>query len=198
MTIRRPAVIICCDGVWLIVSTIYSFLIAAFLLYFPFIWCYLRKETPESYGLTWKFTKRTMRECIMTTLCVLIPLTVIAMNWPAESLPRSSSLARTINLAGGGLAAAFIEEVFFRGWMQTLLRRRFSPLLAIGITSAVFAASHLFMNPAIHSMAVFFPGIIMGILRERDGNIAGSTAFHAIANIWAIWFSPSIWFVSLP
>lgn len=177
---------------------IYSFIIAAFLLYFPFIWCHFKKETPESYGLTWKFTKRTLLECIITTLCVLIPLTVIAMNWPAESLPRSSTLARTLNFAGGGIAAAFIEEVFFRGWLQTLLRRRFSPQLAIGITGALFAASHLFVNPAIHSLAVFFPGVIMGILRERHGNIAASTAFHGIANIWAIWFSPSVWFATLP
>lgn len=174
---------------------VFSFLIAAFLLYFPFVWCHFRKENPLSYGLTWKFSGKTLLECLATTFFVLVPLTVIAMNWPAESLPRSSPLARTLNLAGGGIAAAFIEEVFFRGWIQTLLRRRFLAPAAIGVTAAIFATAHLFMNPAIHSFAVFFPGVVMGILRERHGNIAAATGFHAMANVWAIWFSPSVWFV---
>jgi membrane protease YdiL (CAAX protease family) len=41
--------------------------------------------------------------------------------------------------------------------------------------------------------AVFFPGCIMGFLRERHGNIATSTLFHGIANMWAIWFAPLKW-----
>ena len=176
--------------------TIKSFLqlaIAAFLLYFPFVWCYLRHENPDEYGLNWKFTPSSFKEMAAVSFVTLFILTIVALYWPTENLPRHSPLPRTLNLMGAGIAAAFIEELFFRGWMQTLLRKRFRPIPAIACTSLIFALAHVIANPLIHSLAVFFPGLIMGFLRERHGNIASSTAFHAIANIWAIWFSPSIW-----
>lgn len=175
------------------IKSILQFGIAAFLLYFPFIWCRMRNEDPDSYGLNWRFTASSFKEMAYVTFSTLFILTIIAFNWPTEDLPRYSPIARTLNLLGAGIAAACIEEVFFRGWMQTLFRKRFSAVSSIFSVSLLFALAHVIANPLIHSLAVFFPGLIMGFLRERHGNLASSTAFHAIANIWAIWFSPSIW-----
>lgn len=163
------------------------------LVYTPFVWCRRRNETPESYGLSWKLGRRSLSECLAVTAVVLIPLTVVAMNWPAESLPRHSTLARTLNLAAGGLAAAIIEEIFYRGWVQPLFRKRFSALLSVIFTSIIFALSHIFVAQTPFLFAVFFPGCVMGFLRERHGNIATSTLFHGLANLWAIWFAPLRW-----
>ena len=162
-------------------------------MYTPFIWCRYRREDPASYGLSWKFTPKSFRECLIVTTLVLIPLTIVAIHWPVESLPRHSSLYRTLNIGAAGLAAAFIEEIFYRGWVQPLFRKRFSAFWSIVMTSSIFAMSHVFVAQMPFLFAVFFPGCIMGFLRERHGNIATSTLFHGLANIWAIWFAPLQW-----
>jgi membrane protease YdiL (CAAX protease family) len=113
------------------------------------------------------------------------------MNWPAENLPRRSSLSRTVSFAVNGVSAAVIEEIFFRGWVQPLFRKKFGSILSIGFTSAIFAASHVFVASAPFMAAVFFPGAVMGFLRERHGNISTSTIFHVCGNLWAIWFMPA-------
>lgn len=168
-------------------------LVGVALMLIPFQWCTYKKEDPETYGLSWRFKKRALVECLVVTACVLIPLTYVSVNWPYEELPRSSGFLRTIDIASAGLAAAFIEEVFFRGWIHPLLRKRISALPTIVITSALFACSHIFVARTPFLIAVFFPGCIMGFLRERHGNISTSTLFHGLSNIWAVWFAPLVW-----
>lgn len=164
-----------------------------FFIYAPFLWCRWRKENPDDYGLYWQFTKKNFAETLVVTLSVLAILTIIALHWPFEHLPRHSAPLRTLNLAGAGLAAAVIEEIFFRGWIQPLFRKRFSAVAAIVLTGALFALAHIFVAQAVFLFAVFFPGCVMGFLKERHGNIATSTLFHALGNLWAIWFAPLHW-----
>ncbi|MDR1885940.1 MAG: CPBP family intramembrane metalloprotease [Synergistaceae bacterium] len=168
--------------------------IAGLLLIFtPFQWCRFRKEDPDDYGLNWKFTGHSLLECLAVSAVVLVPLTFVSMDWPFESLPRSSSLYRILNLGSAGIAAAIIEEIFYRGWVQPLFRRRFNAFCAVVFTSVIFALSHIFVAQTPFLFAVFFPGCIMGFLRERHGNIATPTLFHAFGNLWAIWFAPLRW-----
>ena len=163
------------------------------LVYTPFLWCRYRRETPESYGLSWRIDARSLAECLVVTAIVLVPLTLLSLNWPVESLPRQSAPMRTLNLAASGVAAAIIEEIFFRGWVQPLFRKKFSALLSVIFTSAIFALSHIFVAQTPFLFAVFFPGCVMGFLRERHGNIATATIFHGLGNLWAIWFAPLHW-----
>jgi len=156
----------------------------------PFLWCRLRGETPESYGLSWKFSRKGFIECAVVTAVALAALTVISMNWPGEDLPRRVSFSHAASWAVNGVSAAVIEEVFFRGWVQPMFRKRFGAITSITITSVIFACAHVFVARAFFIFAVFFPGFIMGALRERHGNISTPTLFHAVANLWAIWFIP--------
>ena len=163
------------------------------LVYTPFFWCKYRHETAESYGLSWSVTRRSLFECLLVTAVVLLPLTVLSIHWPVEDLPRHSAHLRTLNLAASGLAAAVIEEIFFRGWVQPLFRKKFSALLSVVFTGVLFAFAHIFVAQTPFLFAVFFPGCVMGFLRERHGNIATSTIFHGLGNLWAIWFAPLHW-----
>lgn len=176
-----------------LVKTIIAALAGMIFLYAPFLWCRCRDEDPISYGLSWQFDKKSLAECLAVTAAVLVPLTIISLYWPVEQLPRSSSLFRSLNLAAAGGGAAVIEEVFFRGWIQPLFRKKFRAFWTVVLTSAIFAASHVFVARLPFLVAVFFPGCVMGILRERHGNISTSTLFHFLGNIWAIWFAPLIW-----
>ncbi|MDO5115799.1 MAG: Synerg-CTERM system glutamic-type intramembrane protease MrtS [Synergistaceae bacterium] len=171
-------------------GSVISFFCGVFLLYWPYAWCWYRKESPDSYGLRWEFRRDSLLGTLAVTAAVLLLLTVVAVNWPWEKLPRHRALRSVLELAASGLAAAVIEETFFRGWMQPLLCRRFSPFAAIVMTNLVFAPIHLIVAPYWISLCTFFPGLIMGWLKYRYKNLFPPALFHFLGNIWAIWFFP--------
>jgi len=90
------------------------------------------------------------------------------------------------------LGVALPEEVFYRGFVQRRLseafRRRWRLLgAAIGpeviAASGLFALSHLVLIPAPFRLAVFFPGLLFGWLRERTDSTAGPILLHALSNV---------------
>ncbi|MDR0764443.1 MAG: CPBP family intramembrane metalloprotease [Synergistaceae bacterium] len=165
-----------------------------FFACFPFLWCRARRESPESYGLRFAVSRGALRECAAVTFLILIPLTIVSVNWPGEDLPRRVGAARALKMAADGVGAALVEEIFFRGWLQPMLRKKFRAAAAVILTSAVFASAHVFVAQTSFMIAVFFMGCVMCGLRERHGDIAAPTLFHAAGNIWAVWFVPSRFF----
>ena len=177
----------------MILANIIGLVIAAFMLYFPYEWCRYRHEDEKIYGLKWFMTKESKRDVIIALCVTLIPLTFISLNWPQKwgiAGPHRVPFWAALNNLGGGLAAAFIEETFYRGWLQTLLTRKIKAFAAIIITSLIFALSHLIVLTGWLRVATFFPGIIMGILRHRGGSVMPAIIYHAICNIWAVWWAP--------
>lgn len=162
-----------------------------FLLYWPYIWCRVRKESIDEYGLRWVYDKDSILQTLLVSAGVLSILTPVALYWPWDTLPHSRTPGMVMSMLASGLAAAIIEETFFRGWVQPILRRKLSAFAAIVITNLIFAPIHLIAAPSVISLATFFPGLIMGTLRERYGNIFPSILFHFLGNVWAIWFFPS-------
>jgi hypothetical protein len=90
------------------------------------------------------------------------------------------------------LVIALPEEVFYRGYVQSrlapLFRRRLR-LLGVDmgghvvLASALFALSHLVAIPAPFRLAVFFPGLLFGWLRERTGSLVAPVLLHAFSNV---------------
>ena len=119
---------------------------ATFMLYFPYEWCRRRGEDEADYGLKWFLTRESKRDVMIALAVTLIPLTVITFYWPYEWGGRGlkhPGLWAAIDQLGGGIAAAFIEETFYRGWLQTLLTRKIGLYAGIFITTLLFALSHL-------------------------------------------------------
>ena len=90
------------------------------------------------------------------------------------------------------VGVALPEEVFYRGYLQgrlaPLFRRRIRifgvPLGAhIVVASALFALSHLILIPAPFRLAVFFPGLLFGYLRERTGSVVAPVLLHGASNV---------------
>ena len=79
-----------------------------------------------------------------------------------------------------GVLAGSAEEVFFRGYMQTRLRERFAPALAIVVTSAAFALLHL---EWIHASMALALGCWLGFVTERAGSALPAVAAHVINNV---------------
>jgi hypothetical protein len=89
------------------------------------------------------------------------------------------------------LVVALSEEFFYRGFMQRRLRAVWpdGPKVlgatlgrAFWLTQLLFALGHLAeFRP--WRLAVFFPSILFGIMRERTGTVFSGACFHALCNL---------------
>lgn len=93
------------------------------------------------------------------------------------------------------VGVALPEEAFFRGYLQTRLKDGFTrrvrlfgaevSLAALVSQAALFALVHLVFEPYPARLAVFFPALVFGWLRELRGGIGAAVAFHAACNVLA-------------
>ena len=179
-------------------------------LYLP-LWAGRRRgEDAADYGLTLRAWREDLR--LAGLLCgVVLPLFALGYWAFAEALPHlPPALARLLTPYVGAprfspalpprfgewvvdqlLVVALPEEFFYRGYVQTRLRdawphgrrvlgARLGP--AFWATAALFALGHLaVLQP--WRLAVFFPALLFGWLRERTGTVLGAALFHAVCNL---------------
>ena len=93
---------------------------------------------------------------------------------------------------------ALPEELFFRGFLQPALIRRWGarPLLWGGSlgwanlsVSLLFALGHYLTSLDPQRLAVFFPSLLFGWLAQRRGSISSSVILHAQCNLLVIWLN---------
>lgn len=88
-----------------------------------------------------------------------------------------------IFMAIGLLAAALIEEIVCRAYMQRNLTESIGPVGSIAIVSTVFALLHG-MNPGVTGLALinlFVAGVLLGLV------------YHRFRSIWAVWTMHFSW-----
>lgn len=79
------------------------------------------------------------------------------------------------------ILAPWAEELIFRGWIYSSLRQSFGPWPAIVVTAAVFAVVH--MDPSrLYPLLIFIPGLMLTIIREKNGSTKASFYAHALYN----------------
>lgn len=93
------------------------------------------------------------------------------------------------------LVIALPEEVFFRGYVQTRLGDRFTSRprwlgglvdpRALVLSAALFAAIHFVSIRDPERLAVFFPGLLFGLLRAWRGGVGAAILLHALSNLLA-------------
>jgi uncharacterized protein len=84
------------------------------------------------------------------------------------------------------IAAPIVEELLFRGYLQTALTNRFGPMIAILLASFLFALVH-FQPYAIPALMLI--GLTFGYLYHRTGSLKVNIALHVANNALAIAFS---------
>lgn len=97
------------------------------------------------------------------------------------------------------LLVALPEELFFRGYLQKRIAEasppqppRPPPLVSRAnlIASIVFALSHLVIGWDPARLAVFFPSLLFGLLRERTDGLAAPIVCHALFNLMVVFTTP--------
>jgi len=86
------------------------------------------------------------------------------------------------------MLAPFAEELFFRGVLQSWLKRRLGGvLLGIGfaniVVSVIFAICHIPFWGIFHSILVFIPSLIFGFVFDRTGRIIYPLMIHSVYNL---------------
>ncbi len=81
------------------------------------------------------------------------------------------------------LLPGLVEELLFRGFMQRRLLTRLPAVVAIGVTTAFFAAAH--MDP-MHAVGVVPLGIWLGVVAWRADSIWPAVFGHVGNNAYAI------------
>jgi len=97
-------------------------------------------------------------------------------------------------IAGQLVVIALPEEAFFRGYLQTSLDHAWPPRWRILgadlgpgwlVASAIFAIGHVLTIHHPARLAVFFPALVFGWLRQRTRGVGASVLFHASCNIFS-------------
>jgi hypothetical protein len=92
------------------------------------------------------------------------------------------------------VAVALPEEFFFRGYLQGRLAEALPPRArflgvpvgaALLLASVLFALGHFLIDFDPRRLAVFFPALAFGWMRQASGSIAPGALFHALCNVYS-------------
>lgn len=84
------------------------------------------------------------------------------------------------------LLMPILEEVFYRGIILTKLKQKNSYVIAVIVSSLLFAVGHLDFEKAIYT---FFSGLILGYIFVKSNNIILVIGIHIIINILFVLFN---------
>jgi hypothetical protein len=139
---------------------------------------------------------------LLVAAVVFPPFWVGFRVWWSPTLPfRAAPLSvLSQDVLGQWLVIALPEEAFYRGYLQTRLDEAWTPRLrllgtVVGpgllVTSIVFALGHVATESHPSRLAVFFPSLLFGWMRERRRGIGAAAAFHALCNLFASYLARS-------
>lgn len=83
------------------------------------------------------------------------------------------------------VGAPLVEELFFRGFLQRALVRRFGRLVGIGATACLFGLTHFDLT-ALPGLTAF--GVVLGVLAHRRGSLGAPIVAHVVFNAVAVAF----------
>lgn len=176
-----------------------SVLAAALFLYAPALLLWRRGQDLADFGLRFAPLRRSLLAFAVAALLV-VPLFSAAYSlylthicphlpaWLARCLPAQTRELRlppqlgTLALSQL-LVVALPEEFFFRGYLQGRLMQVLPLAAHLPLTAALFALGHLLVTLEPGTLAVFFPGLLFGLLRHRTGSVLAGTLLHALCNL---------------
>jgi uncharacterized protein len=123
-------------------------------------------------------------------LCVI--LTGLLFNWKTPPSPISAVLdngslwAITTMSILLSIIPAIVEESVFRGYLQRRLLERWSPAVAIGVSTVLFAMLHF--DSLQHMLGVVPLGLVTGLLAYRTKSIKPGMFVHGLHNATLVGF----------
>lgn len=160
-----------------------------------------RSKTPlkERLGLT-PSTGRMFGRMSLATMAAFTLSAALASLFGSVLLlgePPANPLGETINQGSLwtltlvslilSVVPSIAEEILFRGYMQRRMLQRWSPAVAIGVSTLLFALVHA--DSLQHIIAVVPLGLVLGMLAYRTGSVKPGMLVHALHNLGAVGFA---------
>ncbi len=127
---------------------------------------------------------------LIPVLAAIMILTFFVVNWLKYHPPVQPIVQVLMKEKGTGilwLAAVFAavfgpvaEEIFFRGFMYSALRKTFGVFRALIITSVIFSVLHAHIVGFLPIMAL---GILLAYLYEKTGSLVPCISVHILHNL---------------
>jgi membrane protease YdiL (CAAX protease family) len=146
----------------------FEYLIPAFLVTVPFL---IRKR------VSLRFKTKDILLGLIVSAVILVPFG-LAMSYSG----RAFSLLPANTLLYQFIGVSFAEEVYFRGFLQEILRNNIRGVFIVSFLFALMHVPQLIIHNDINAVLTFFPSLVMGFLYMRTGSIAAPTLFHFLAN----------------
>lgn len=147
-------------------------------------------EMWSQFSLSWNATAYALLLCIpmFAALYVIMrsswePIVQLKEEIDEKVLPIFSK-TKLIDLAIIAFFAGVGEELFFRGWMQSVLINKSGIWIGILITSAIFGLLH-YLSKA-YAIYAFVTGIYLGVIYYASGNLFIVMGIHAIYDFVAL------------
>lgn len=151
----------------------------AYMLYLPLL--LIPRHQWEEYGITFKNWKLSLRLTALASLVFLLPFIIASIGL---TYSRGLHNIQASNLLIQVVGVALPEELFFRGYIQTEIKKRLKDRWkSIILTSVLFTLAHLFKGINPLTIGVFLPSLVFGYLRDETNSIISSVIFHALSNI---------------
>jgi membrane protease YdiL (CAAX protease family) len=111
------------------------------------------------------------------------PIVQLKTELEEKVLPIFSN-CKIIDLAVIAFFAGLGEELFFRGWMQSVLINKSGVWVGILITSLVFGLLHYLSTT--YAIYAFITGVYLGVIYYVSGNLYIVLAIHAVYDFVAL------------
>jgi membrane protease YdiL (CAAX protease family) len=185
-----------------ILKTLLPLLAAIMFLYIPTLYSVKKKDKEIVEIIKIKNLKTSMILCVYISIIIFPFYTAGFYVFHSIILGKKFLLHFPLDSPGNFITtllfhifiAALPEETFYRGFIQELFNRDFGKKWkifkiefgpSIFLTSILFALGHYIIIPHPFRLAVFFPSLLFGLLKEKYENITLPFLFHAIANIYS-------------
>ena len=109
-----------------------------------------------------------------------------ALEWMSRTMASATPLGLALAVVVVGLFAPVGEELFFRGYMLTRLRRVWSPGPAILVSAVAFGIIH---GEWVHGLLAAGIGVYLGLVTERSGSVVPAMICHAVNNTASVLLS---------
>ncbi len=125
---------------------------------------------------------------VLPQALVVILTTYVLLGWPTEDVGTPAFVARVpihtkaVDVLLNALEPGLMEEYYFRGRINAVLRPSLGPRWTLLATTTAFAASH----PAAAMPWAFLFGLVLGVIRARQGSVAVTMAIHTAWNAVAL------------
>ena len=150
------------------------------------------------FGLAWRddlgLKKPTARDAMIYSAIFVALLALFEFLYaraggdgaPGDWRARYHGAALVVRVLFAAVIYPLAEELFFRGFLLAVLKRRAGVIVAVVATSVAFTSFHSLGDTWLGAVQIFTDGMLFAVTRARTGSLYLPMVFHVAGNSLAV------------